>query len=44
MPMMRTEMVFDEQPFHSLRMMPHTFENTTLRAMSIQNERVMSVG
>ena len=44
MPTINTEMVFFEQPFHSFRMMPHTFENTTLSAIRMQNDRVMRVG
>ena len=44
MPAMRTAMVFWEQPFHSLRIMPQTLENTTLRAMRMQNDSVVSVG
>ena len=36
-------MVFDEQPFHSLSMIPQILENTTLRAVSMQNESVVSV-
>ena len=36
-------MVLREQPFHSLRMMPHTLENTTLSAIRIQNDNVMRV-
>ena len=42
--MMSTAMVVEEQPFHSLRMMPHTLENTTLSAIRMQKERVISVG
>ena len=41
---MSTAMVFFEQPFHSSRIMPQMFENTTFSAMRIQNERVVSVG
>ena len=37
-------MVFCEQPFHSLRMMPQTLLNTTLRAMRMQKAKVVSVG
>ena len=44
MPATRVAIVLPEQPFHSLRMMPHTLENTTLSAIRMQNERVMSVG
>ena len=44
MPTINTVMVFLEQPFHSFRMMPHTFENTTFSAIRIQNDRVMRVG
>ena len=36
-------MVFCEQPFHSLRMMPQTLENTTLSAMRMQNDSVSIV-
>ena len=36
-------MVFGEQPFHSLRMIPQILENTTLRAIRMQNERVVRV-
>ena len=43
-PTMRTAIVFFEQPFHSFSMMPHTLENTTLRAIRMQNDRVVSVG
>ena len=32
------------QPFHSLRMIPHTLEMTTLSAIRMQNESVSSVG
>ena len=42
--MISTVIVFCEQPFHSLSMMPHTFENTTFNAMSMQNASVVSVG
>lgn len=44
MPTTSTPIVFLEQPSHSLRMMPQRLENTTLRAISMQNERVISVG
>ena len=44
MPTINTAMVFLEQPFHSFRIMPHTFENTTLSAIRMQKERVMRVG
>ena len=43
MPTISTTMVFFEHPFHSFSMMPHTFENTTLSAISMQKERVISV-
>ena len=43
-PTMSTVMVFCEQPFHSFRMMPQTFENTTLSAIRIQKASVVSVG
>ena len=43
-PVVSTPIVLPEQPFHSLSIMPQTFENTTLRAMSMQNENVMSTG
>lgn len=43
MPTTSTAIVFDEQPFHSLRIIPQIFENTTLSAISMQNERVVSV-
>ena len=36
-------MVLGEHPFHSLRIMPQILENTTLSAISMQNERVVSV-
>lgn len=39
-PMMSTTIVEREHPFHSFKIMPHTFENTTLRAMRIQNDNV----
>ena len=39
-PVINTMMVLREQPFHSLRMMPHTLENVTFRAIRIQNARV----
>ena len=32
--------VFLEHPFHSLSMIPHTFEKVTLRAINMQNARV----
>ena len=44
MPQINTAMVFGEQPFHSFSMIPHTLENTTLSAMRIQKESVISVG
>ena len=44
MPNSNTPMVALEQPFHSLRMMPHTLENTTLRAIRMQKARVVSTG
>jgi len=44
MPVISTKIVFGEQPFHSLRMIPHTLLNTTLRAMSMQNENVVRTG
>ena len=40
MPAINTLIVLLEQPFHSLRMMPQTFENTTLSAMRMQNDRI----
>ena len=40
---MSTAMVLGEQPFHSLRIMPQMLENTTLSAINMQNERVVSV-
>lgn len=43
-PTSSTPMVLPEQPFHSFRMMPHTLENTTLRAIRMQKERVVSTG
>ena len=39
-PVTSTKMVFFEQPFHSLRMIPQTFENVTLSAMRMQNASV----
>ena len=42
-PMIKIVMVFVEHPFHSLRIMPQILENTTLSAISMQNERVVSV-
>ena len=44
MPVTSTAIVFCEHPFHSLRIMPHTFENTTFSAMRMQKASVMSVG
>ena len=43
-PMVSTIIVFCEQPFHSLRIMPQTLEKTTLSAIRIQNASVSSVG
>ena len=43
-PTTRTAIVFCEQPFHSLSMIPHTLENVTLSAMRIQKARVIRVG
>lgn len=43
-PTSSTPMVLPEQPFHSFRMMPHTLENTTLRAIRMQKERVVRTG
>ena len=42
-PITNTTIVFDEQPFHSLRMMPQTLEKVTLRAMRMQNASVVRV-
>ena len=36
-------MVFLEQPFHSLRMIPQTLEKVTLRAIRMQNDSVSIV-
>ena len=44
MPAINTLMVFCEQPFHSFSIMPQTLENTTLSAIRMQNDSVMSVG
>ena len=35
-----TTIVLREQPFHSLRIMPHTFENVTFKAIRMQKESV----
>ena len=43
-PSTSTTMVLREQPFHSLRMIPHTLENTTLSAISMQKANVISAG
>ena len=43
-PTISTVMVFAEQPFHSLRMMPHTLEKVTFSAIRMQKARVISVG
>ena len=43
-PSTSTMMVERLHPFHSLRIMPQTFENTTLSAMRMQNARVVSTG
>ena len=44
MPSMSTVIVVREHPFHSLRIMPHTLEKTTLSAMSMHHEKARSVG
>ena len=44
MPAMRTAMVFWEQPFHSLRIMPQTLENTTFSAIRMHQLKVMRTG
>ena len=44
MPSNSTPIVALEQPFHSLRMMPHTLEKTTLRAIKMQKASVVSTG
>lgn len=43
-PITSTVIVLEEHPFHSLRIIPHTLENTTFNAISMQNESVISVG
>jgi len=43
-PVTRMTIVVRSQPFHSLRMMPHTLLKTTFSAMRIQNESVVSTG
>lgn len=43
-PMSKVMMVFCEQPFHSLRMMPHTFEKVTLSDIRIHHEKVSKAG
>ena len=40
-PITNTLMVFELQPFHSLRIIPQTLLNTTLRAIKIQNDNVV---
>ena len=39
-PTNKVMMVFCEQPFHSLRMMPHTFEKVTFSDMRMHHEKV----
>ena len=41
-PTTSTVMVLLEQPFHSLRIMPHTLLNVTLRAINMHQENVSS--
>ena len=43
-PVTRMAIVVRSQPFHSLRMMPHTLLKTTFSAMRMQNESVVSTG
>ena len=40
-PITNTLMVFELQPFHSFRIIPHTLLNTTLSAIRIQNDNVV---
>ena len=44
MPHTRTATVFLETPFHSLRTMPHTLENTTLRLIRMHQLKVIRTG
>jgi hypothetical protein len=39
-PPISTKIVFLEHPFHSFKIIPHTFENVTLSAIRMQNARV----
>ena len=41
---MRIAIVILDTPFHSRRIMPHTFENTTLSAINMQKESVTNCG
>ena len=43
-PIANTMMFFVEHPFHSFSIMPHTCENVTPNAMSMQNEYVIIEG
>lgn len=41
-PAISTAIVLREQPFHSLRIIPHTLLNVTLSAISMHHENVSS--
>ena len=43
-PETNTTIVFLEQPFHSLSIIPQRFANVTFNAIKIQNDKVISVG
>ena len=43
-PITNTVMVLEEHPFHSFKMIPHTFENVTLSDIRIHQENVSNAG
>lgn len=43
-PTTNTKMVLEEHPFHSFRIIPHTFEKVTFSDMRMHHEKVSNTG
>ena len=43
-PTNNTKIVLEEHPFHSFRMIPHTFEKVTFNDIKMHQEKVRSAG
>ena len=43
-PITNTVMVLEEHPFHSFKMIPHTFEKVTLSDIRMHQEKVSKAG